>query len=121
MTARVPREHASRFHKHLTLRFDEYERSRFPDTMDILNELTEEEFNHLNSYIRRLSGIAMMWEDVSDRNDPRVHRLLEDAARSAAERERRENERTNDTGIFWIISRVAMLLSIKRLYLLGFF
>ena len=105
MTARVPRTHASRFQKHLTLRFDEYERSRFPNTMDVLNEFTEEEFEFVTSQIRRLSGIAMMLEDVADMGDPRVRRLLDDAAfskafneaahfrrRSSVERERRANE-----------------------------
>ena len=105
MTARVPREHASRFHRHLTLMYDEYERNRFPNTMDILNEFTEEEFELVTSQVRRLSQIAIMLEDVSEMDDPNVRRLLDDAAfskafneaapfrrRSSVERERRANE-----------------------------
>ena len=114
------------FHKHLTLRFDEYERSRFPNTMHILNELTQDEFQLVTSQVRRLSKIAMVLEDVTDRNDPRVDRLLEDSAhskvfnsmmgkirrRSSVERERLANEKMNK--IFWIIMRViGMYLCIR--------
>ena len=121
MTARVPREHASRFHKHLTLRFDEYERSRFPDTMDILNALTEDEFNLVTSRIRRLSGIAMMWEDVSDRNDPRVNSLLYDLVKpiSSVQLERPEDKRPGFFGIILRLFGIYLFIKVFQVLIWG--
>ena len=123
MTARVPREHSLRFHRHLTLRFDEYERSRFPDTMDILNQLTEDEFRLVTTRIRTLSTLAMMWEDVRDRYDPLVLGLLLDNSqilgkqKSSIEREIPEDEQPGFFGIILRLFGIYLFFKIVQVYI----
>ena len=89
--------------------------------MDILNALTEDEFNLVTSRIRRLSGIAMMWEDVSDRNDPRVNSLLYDLVKpiSSVQLERPEDERPGFFGIILRLFGIYLFIKISQVLFWG--